>query len=248
MMATSSDPVPTYPPLDVLKPVADGLWIVDSGPHTVFGLPLPVRMTVLRLRGGDLWLHSPTRFTPALLAELQALGRVRHLVAPDIAHWSYLSEWQRACPGTLTWAAPGLRERAQVKKAGVRLDRDLDDEAPPEWAGELEQVVVRGVGFSEVDFFHAASRILVMTDLVQNLEPDKMPMAMRVFARCTGVSSPGGTPLYLRLALRARRSQAGKAARRLVDWAPERVVFSHGRWFAENGTTELRRALGWLLR
>ena len=246
-MARNSAPVPNYPPLDVLKPVADDLWIVDSGPHRVLGLPLPVRMTVLRLRGGDLWLHSPTRCTPGLLAELKSLGGIRHLVAPDVAHWSHLPEWQRACPGALTWAAPGLRERSQVKRAGIRIDRDLDEKAPPEWADELAQVVVRGIGFSEVDFFHQASGTLVMTDLVQNLEPGKMPVAMRMLARWTGVSTPGGTPLYLRLALRARQSEVRGAAHRLIGWKPERVIFSHGRWFAENGTVQLGRALSWLL-
>ena len=39
----------TYPPLDVLKPVAKDLWIVDSGPQEAMGLTLPVRMTVIRL-------------------------------------------------------------------------------------------------------------------------------------------------------------------------------------------------------
>ena len=28
-----------YPPLDAPKPVADGVWIVDSGPQRVLGLP-----------------------------------------------------------------------------------------------------------------------------------------------------------------------------------------------------------------
>src|SRR3954470_1958886 len=65
-----------YPPLDVPKPIADGVWVVDSGPMEVFGIPLPIRMTVLRLADGGLWLHSPTRLTPALAAALQALGPI----------------------------------------------------------------------------------------------------------------------------------------------------------------------------
>src|SRR5918993_3242039 len=111
----------TYPPLDVPKPVAENVWIVDSGPHRMLGLPMPVRMTVIRLGGGDLWLHSPTRFDEGLRREMEAVGRIRHLVAPSIAHWSFLQEWQRNCPDAVTWAAPGLRERAPVRKSGVRL-------------------------------------------------------------------------------------------------------------------------------
>jgi hypothetical protein len=247
-MASDRNEEGTYPPLDVLKPVSDGLWVVDSGPLRVFGLALPIRMTVVRLPSGDLWLHSPTRMTEELREQLEREGRIRHLVAPDVAHWSFLGDWQRRCPDALTWAAPGLQDRKQVQKAGLRMDRVLADTPPPEWAGEVEQVVVRGIGFSEVDFFHRSSRTLIMTDLVQNLETEGLPAFTRFMARVNGVAAPHGrAPIYLRLVVRAKRRDAARAAARLVDWRPERVIFSHGRWFEQNGTAELRRSLDWLL-
>jgi len=50
-------------------------------------------------------------------------------------------------------AAPGLRERSQVKASGLRIDRELGDTAPADWAGEIETVVVPGgLGFREVAF------------------------------------------------------------------------------------------------
>src|SRR3712207_902440 len=117
----------TYPPLDVLKPVAENLWIVDSGPQEAMGLSLPVRMTVIRMGNGDVWLHSPTRYNAELRREIETLGPIRHLVAPNIAHWTHLKEWQGGCPAAKTSAAPNLRQRPQVRKAGIRLDRDLMD-------------------------------------------------------------------------------------------------------------------------
>ncbi len=238
----------TYPPLDMLKPVAEGIWIVDSGPLRVLGMPMPVRMTVVRLGNGDLWLHSPTRYTEGLKRELDQQGRIRHLVAPDVAHWSFIRGWQRNCPDCVTWAAPGLRDRPQVHKSGLRIDHDLGAMAPADWAGEIEQVLVQGLGFSEVDFLHAATRTLVLTDLVQNFESEMLPLPMRLMARLTGVLAPnGGTPLYLRAVIRGKREQAAQAASRMLDWNPDRVIFSHGRWFDRDGTAALRRALAWLL-
>ncbi len=238
----------TYPPLDVPKPVAEGVWIVDSGPLRIMGAPLPVRMTVIRLSNGDLWLHSPTRYDENLRAELERHGRTRHLVAPDVAHWTFLQEWQQRCPDAVTWAAPGLRDRAQVKKSGVRLDRDLGEAPPSEWAGDMELVVVPGAGFAEVVFFHKPSRTLILTDIVQNLEPEKLPTVMRQVARLTGVLAPNGkAPIYLRLALRAKRQAAAAAVTRMLAWSPERVIFSHGRWFDRDGAAALRRAFAWLL-
>jgi hypothetical protein len=249
MNASASPDRAAYPPLDTPKPVAEGVWIVDSGPISAFGMSLPVRMTVIRLGNGDLWLHSPTRYDDALRAELERHGRIRHLVAPNIAHWMFVRDWQQRCPDAVTWAAPSLRERGQVKKSGVRLDRDLDEMPPAEWAGEMEHALVPGgAGFREIDFFHKPSRTLVLTDLVVNLEPGKLSALTRTFARLTGVLAPNGkAPLYLRLVIRARRSEAAAAAARMLAWAPERVIFTHGSWFERDSTAALRRSLAWLV-
>ena len=250
MALFSADDI-TYPPLDAPKPVADGIWIVDSGPLRVFGmLGLPIRMTVLRLSSGDILMHSPTRFDARLKAEIEAHGPIRHLVAPNIAHWSFLAEWQRQCPDAVTWAAPGLRERANVKASGVHLDRDLPSESPPEWAQDLEQAVIPGAaGFREVAFFHRPSRTLVLTDLVVNLEAGKLPLHARAFAWATGVLAPDGkAPAYLRFVVKRRAAAAREAARRLVALDPERVIFAHGRWFERDGAAQLRRSFRWLLR
>jgi hypothetical protein len=239
----------TYPPLDVLKPVAPDVWIVDSGPKRALGIPLPLRMTVIRLGDGDLFLHSPTRFEEGLRREMQTLGRIRHLVAPDIAHWSFVKEWQQRCPEALTWAAPGLRERRQVRKAGIRFDRDLGEVAPPEWASEIAQTVIAGTAnFHEVAFFHKATRTLVLTDLVLNLEPGKLPALVRPLARMIGVVAPDGkAPVYVRMLIKLKRRDAATAVKRMIDSQPERVIFSHGAWFERDGRAALRQSMRWLL-
>jgi hypothetical protein len=136
-----------------------------------------------------------------------------------------------------------------VRKNGVRIDHVLSDASPPEWASEMEQITVRGFGFSEVDFFHRPSRTLIMTDLVQNLETQRLPVGTRIFARLNGVAAPHGrAPIYLRLMVKVNKREAARAAARLVEWHPERVIFSHGRWFDRDGTTALKRSLAWLIR
>ena len=238
-----------YPPLDTPKPVAEGVFVIDSVLPGVLGLTLPVRMTVIRLPGGDLLLHSPTRFSAGLKAELETLGRIRHLVAPNIAHWTFLDAWQRACPGATTWAAPGLRERSQVRRSGVRLDRDLVDAAPPEWGDSIGLTAVPGgLGFHELALFHRPTRTLVLTDLVLNLEAHKLPAALRSLARLLGVTAPDGMPPpYLRAVIKLRRQAAARAASGLLEQRPDRVIFAHGRWFERDGTAALRQSLRWLV-
>jgi hypothetical protein len=237
-----------YPPLDVPKVVAEGVWIVDSGPISVMGMPLPVRMTVLKLGNGALVLHSPTRFDLELRRQLESFGRIDHLVAPNSAHWTFIEDWQSHLPGALTWAAPGLRRRAQVRHSRVRLDHDLGQSPPGAWSEEVDQIVVPGVGgFAEVALFHRGSRTLVLTDLVQNLEPEKLPRLIRPAAWLAGVTAPDGkAPIYLRAIVKLKGQEARNAAERLVGFEPARVIFAHGRWFQQDGTAQLRKSLAWL--
>ena len=136
-----------------------------------------------------------------------------------------------------------------MRKAGIRFDRDLTDAPPDDWGGEIEQIIIPGgAGFREVAFLHRSTRSLILTDLIQNLEPEKLPLGTRLFARLTGVDAPNGkAPAYLRFVVRLRRKEAKAAVSQVVAWSPERVIFSHGRWFERDGTANLKQAFAWLL-
>lgn len=232
----------------MLKQIADDIWLVDGGTIDAGGFPLPVRMTVIRLAGGDLILHSPTRYSPSLRDELQDLGRIAYLLAPSIAHWMFLPDWQTALPQAKVVAVAGLGRRSPVRRSGLRIDIEIESDVPAAWAGELDAVLISAPPFAEVDLFHRASRTLILTDLVQNLDPDRLPPWPRLIADRLGVTKPDGrAPIYLRLLLRLWGNQVAQAAERLVSFAPDRVIFSHGDWFAQNGTARLRRSLRWLL-
>lgn len=231
------------------RPVADGIWIVEGDPLPIAGLHLPVRMTIVALPDGALLLHSPVARQPALAEALGRLGRVGHLVAPNIAHWTMIGGWQRAEPAATLWAVPNLRKRGQVRRSGLRIDRDLTETPPPEWGGVFEQAMIPGAaGFQELALLHRPSRTLILTDVVQNMGREVTPAWARPAAWLLGAAQHDGRPpVYLRLAVKGGGEPARAAARRLVGWAPERVIFSHGDWYERDGTASLRRALDWLL-
>lgn len=237
-----------YPPFNRLKPVAEDIWIVDAPPIHPAGIVLPVRMTVVRLADGAIWLHSPTEADAALLQEIQGLGPVRHLVAPSIGHWTFLADWQRHHPEALVWAVPGLRKRGQVKASGLRIDHDLDGQAPEAWREEIEQsAILTPLAYRELAFLHRKTRTLVLTDLISSIEPEGL--ATRAYAVVAGVRFPAATtPRYLRPPLRLGGASVRQAVEALLAWRPERVIFAHGRWFETEGTARLRKALGWMIR
>ncbi|MGX4769643.1 SDR family oxidoreductase [Bradyrhizobium guangdongense] len=232
----------------LLTRVTDDIWIADDAPISAAGLRLPIRMTVIRLLNGDLVLHSPVRYSSALREELERLGPIKYLLAPNVAHWMFLPTWQKQLPQARISAARGLAARKQVREAGLRIDRELGDVTPGEWAAELETISVTAPMFSEVELFDKRSRTLVLTDLVQNLDSKHLSPPNQAAAGLLGNAKPDGkAPVYLRLLLRLGGRSTQAAAERLVSLAPERVIFAHGDWFASEGTERLRQSLRWLL-
>ena len=232
-----------YQPINVLKPVADDIWIVDGPEITFGGMPFSTRMTIIRLKNGDLFIHSPTPLPAALKADIDALGTVRHLVSSNFIHYWWIGEWHEHYPDAIRWASPKVRPRAG--KHNINFDRDLGDEAESEWAGEIDQLIVRGSrAMEEVEFFHRASKTLILTDLIENFEPKKIhSKLMRLLMKVGGVTDPDGKlPIDLYLSFFGRRDKLKAAVQTMIDWAPERIILAHGRWYENDGVAELRRA------
>ncbi len=241
-----------YDPLGVPKPVAPDVWILDDGVVWMafpgFKVPFPTRMAVIRLRSGELLLLSPTRPTDPVVAAVQALGRVAHLISTNAIHYVHIAAWKERFPDAIAWASPGVRARAASQRIAVAFDADLGDEAPAAWADEVDQLLFRGSSaLTEVVFFHRASRTLVLTDLIENFEHDRvLRPRWRWATRLAGTVHPDGkAPLDLRLSFLGRRAQARACAERMIAWSPERVLLAHGRCYLEDGTAELRRAFRW---
>lgn len=238
-----------YEPLNTLKPVAPDIWVIDGPAIRFYGMAFSTRATVVRLAGGDLWVHSPTALVDGLVEELRSLGPVRHLVAPNWIHYAYIAEWQAAFPGARAWAAPGVAARAAKRGMVVRFDYDLGAEAEAPWAGQIDQMIVEGSKVHrEAVFFHKSSKTLILTDLIENFEPQNLPWWMRILARAAKITDPDGQmPRDMRATFRAHRDQLRRAVLRMIDWAPERVIVAHGRWYKRDGVAELRRAFRFVL-
>ena len=239
-----------YAPLNVLKPVAENVWIVD-GPEIRFNylglkLPFPTRMTVIKLADGGLFVHSPTSLTDALAEQILEAGPVRFLIAPNTLHYWWIPDWKTRFPDAMVYAAPGLESSA---KRPLPIDQILGDVPPSGWAGIVDQAIVRGDMLTEVVFFHRPSRTLVLTDLIENFEPRRVHSWLyRLMMRLFGAADPDGkAPFDMQLTFWRHRKAVRAAVERIIAWEPERILIAHGRWYESNGTAELRRAFRWVL-
>jgi len=245
--------LPIYEPLNEYKALAPDIGIVD-GPleylrtaGVTLPLPFSTRMTVVKLKNGDLFLHSPIAFDPSLAEQLQAMGTIRHLVSPNQFHYAHIGEWARAFPDAITWASPHVRQRARARGIDVQFKRDLGA-APDDWRDEIDQTIVPGGYFGEFVFFHKQSRTLILTDTVINLELDRIGQPWRFAAWLTGMHYPNGGIFFgMRLPLVLQKRKTTAAVNKMLSWEPERIILSHGRCFESGGSAVLRRLFAWVL-
>lgn len=82
---------------------------------------------------------------------------------------------------------------------------------------------------------------------IENFELDKVSKRLRWLLKLVGVANPDGkTPLDLRMTFWGQKDQARRCFQHILQWNPEKVILAHGRWYAQNGSDELRRSFQWL--
>lgn len=201
-------------------------------------------MALIRLSGGGLFVWSPIALSPALRSEIDALGPVHHLVAPNSLHHLFLAEWRSSYPRARLYAPPGLSE----KRRDLVFDAELGDTPKPGWAADIDQIVMHGSAvLTELVFFHRSSRTAIFADLIQNFAPDWFTGWRRLVARLDGIVAPHpGAPREWRASFVHRR-RARAALDRILGWPIERALIAHGEPATSNGARFVRGAFGWLL-
>ncbi|GIM12716.1 hypothetical protein Vretimale_15892, partial [Volvox reticuliferus] len=162
----------------------------------LFNVYTPVRMTVIKLASGGLWVHAPVAPTDECVRLIKELDApVEYIVLPTFAyeHKVFVGPFSRRFPKAKVYIAPyqwSFPLNLPPQFFGIFPTGELttgDPNVP--WADEIEQKLFLppsiGVGsyvrFSEVAFFHKRSRTLLVTDAVVYI-PDDPPEVIPVDA------------------------------------------------------------------
>ncbi len=220
-----------------LESVGPEIWSVHNDLFLPGGLHFPGRMVVVRLSTGGLLLHSPVPIDDTVRAELDVLGPVEHIVAPNKLHHLYIEPCQQAFPEAVTWGAPGLPD----KRPDLRFDALLT-ESNPAFSSDLEPLFIPGIPWmNETVFFHRASRSAIVTDLFFNLQAVANARTRWFFTLYGVFGRPRQSPVVWWMTRDV--AAAGAAARQLVSWAPDRVIPAHGAIVDEDAPAALARVL-----
>ncbi len=197
------------------------------------------RMTIVRLRDGSLLLISPLDLSPQLRVEIEALGAVRVLLAPNRFHYLCLDEYSKAFPDAQIFV-----ERS-VKADGLRVNGTLGDQADELWSDVLDQVIFQGNNLEqEVVFFHRDSRTLIVTDLCFNLRHDHNPL-QRIAKSLLDIHNRFGPSRLSRVLTRDRKA-ARVSLERVLQWDFDRIIMAHGEVLQSGGKTAMQKAFRWL--
>ncbi|HVH18271.1 MAG TPA: DUF4336 domain-containing protein [Myxococcota bacterium] len=225
-----------------LRQLGPEIWVADR-PQSFYGLVVGTRMTVMRLKDGSLLLHSAVQLDPGLRKELDALGPVRYVVAPNRVHHLYAGDVAKSYPESRLWIGPGL----ETKRPDLVYEAILGDEAPAPWRGQVDQVFFAGRPYeNEVVFCHRESRTLILCDLAFNFREGTHPVTRFLMSMILSYGYFGPSrldPLLIR-----DRAAARASLERILAWDFDRVIVAHGDVLERGGRQLLREGYAWLLK
>lgn len=228
-----------------LEPIDTHLWHATHA-FTANGLPITSRMTVVRLSGHQLFVHSPIPMPPgsALHQQLQALGTVAFIVAPNKMHHLFLAPCAAAFPDAVVYGPQGLERKRPELAARLQA---LPAGEVAQWQPDLEHWAFEGIpAGSESVWFHRPSATLIVTDLLQWMAGD-LPWPTRAYATLTGVRRQLAVPLTVRALVRDRAA-AARSAEHVLRWPFTRVVMAHNRVLDRNAHAQAAQALSVFLK
>ncbi len=227
-----------------MQQLAEDIWIVEGDNVSFMSLPYNTRMTVIRLNTDELWLHSPIKITDKLVRQLNRLGKVNYLIAPNHLHHLFLPDWQTEYPNAKSY---GTQQVIQ-KRQDISFDVQLDNTHQLCFSKDIAHELFCGSNsMQESVFFHRPSKILILTDLIENFSPEHFSTWQGWLARLAGIVAPNGkTPLDWRLTFMFGKKTARKSFNKILTWQPEKIVMAHGEIVHDNAIAFLEKSFQWL--
>ncbi len=166
-----------------MEVVPDTVWTFDQV-QGIFYVVVPIRMTVVKLAEGGLFVYAPVAPTGEclrLVHELEAVcGEVKYIILPTISgleHKVFVGPFARRFPQAQVWITPeqwSFPLNLPLSWLGFPSRRTYTlpaDSSQAQFGTEFDYAILDSIDlgpgqFAEVAFFHRRSRTLLVTDSV----------------------------------------------------------------------------------
>lgn len=178
-------PIGTYKKKKTIREtiVEDEIWTFDQK-FGILNVQVPVRMTIIRLSEGGLFIYDPIAATQECLGLVQELvdsyGPIKHIVLGSVAieHKTYAGVFAQKFPSAKVWVQPGQYSFPAnlptsflgFPSGRTKIIPSSQSEAPNDWKDfnflTLGPIISKDGAFGETVFFHKKSKTLLVTDTV----------------------------------------------------------------------------------
>ncbi|MEB3336129.1 MAG: DUF4336 domain-containing protein [Leptolyngbyaceae bacterium] len=226
----------------MLREVHQNIWVAEQ-PLRYLGLSVGTRMTIVRLENSELVVISPIKVSDSIVSQLDKLGIVRHIIAPNLYHYLFAANFKSLYPEAKFWAAPGL----EIKKPELPIDETIQGDAGKLFNG-LEFVFFNGfkvLGLNGVDslnecvFYHSTSHTLILTDIAFHFD-ESFPTLTQFATKLLG-GYKRLEPSVLEWIATTDKEQVRKSVEKVLCWNFDRVVVAHGSIVEQNGKEKFKQ-------
>ena len=233
-----------------LRQVDSNIWVKEN-PFKSLGIEVGTRMTIVRLSGERLVLISPVKLDSKTISQINTLGTVKYIVAPNLFHHLFFPACQNIYPEASAIVPPGLKTRISQIESDYIFTQDRID-----FKGEIEYFLLAGFPSSiptesatsnEIVFYHLESKTLILTDSAFYFDRS-FPLLTQFFSRIVGCYQQLRPSISNKFNLAIKDKEIVTASiTRLLQWDFERVIIAHGTIVEENAKERLRSGYEWFL-
>jgi hypothetical protein len=231
----------------MLRAIEQNIWVGEQR-LKYLGLNVGTRMTIIRLVNGELIVISPIQVDNTTIEQLNAIGNVSYIIAPNLYHYLFADSFKTIYPKASLWAAPGL----ESKRTELPIDRVISDEKS--LLDGVEYLLFDGFRvfdlngpslLNECVFFHRESRTLVLTDTAYHFD-ESFPLTTQLAARLIGGYKKLSPSLLERFATR-ETERVKQSVQKVLAWDFKRVIMAHGTIIESDAKRKFREGYEWFL-
>lgn len=198
-------------------------------------MKIPVVSTAIRTSRGVI-LIGPGDQLKKHEVELETLGRVTDIVAPNLYHHESIHLAQQIFPQATVWGVEGFKK----KRPDVPWDKVLNSDSW-NYSDEIQVHEIQGHKMNEVVFFHLKSKTLVVTDLFFNLTKPEGVGAWLILTMFGTYKKFAISSLYMKYV--SDLTAFKNSLRKIANWDFQTIVMSHGEPVTQDARFHFERAL-----
>lgn len=218
---------PAHQRRTMMNRFSETVWTVDY-PLSVAGVRIGARAIIVQLPSDRLLVISPVPFDDDTAKQIDQLGVVDSIIAPNLQHHFYFDDACRRWPDARALVPPGFKDKTACVDRAVELGHQGSFEDAVHWK-RLDGIPA----MNEHVFVDPRTGVLILTDLAFHFR-EHPHWWTRLFLRLNGAYNRFGPSRLMRFLIRDNKA-LGQSLTELLSYEWNSIVVPHGDPIDEGG-------------